>query len=186
MFTQTVHYPRLIISKKGFNPESTKLEKIIKWPKHEKETGLASFLRLCNYNRDLILNFAHISGFLSKVSRSSIVEWTPDLNLSFEKLKQHLLEPRIVKKPDPQRDFILETDGSSIAIGAVLTQKFDDTGLEHPVGFFSTSLTGSVRNYVAYELKMYAMVHEVEHFRMFLLGIEFLLRTDHSALRNQV
>ncbi len=31
---------------------------------------------------------------------------------------------------------------------------------------------------------MYAVVCAVEHFRMFLLGKKFLLRTDHSALRN--
>ena len=31
---------------------------------------------------------------------------------------------------------------------------------------------------------MYAVVRAVEHFRMFLLGKEFLLRTDHAALRN--
>ena len=31
---------------------------------------------------------------------------------------------------------------------------------------------------------MYAVVRAVEHFRMFLLGKEFLLRTDHSALSN--
>ena len=53
-----------------------------------------------------------------------------------------------------------------------------------PVGFFSRSLTGSERNYVAYELEMYAVVRAVEHFRVFLLGKEFLLRTDHAALRN--
>ena len=86
--------------------------------------------------------------------------------------------------PDPQRDFILETDGSRIALGAVLKQRFDDTELEHPVEFFSKSLTGSKRNYVAYEFEMFAVVRAVEHFRMFLLGEEFLLRTDHSALRN--
>ena len=70
---------------------------------------------------------------------------------------------------DPTQDFILETDGSRIALGALLKQRFDDTGLEHPVGFFSRSLTGSERNYVAYELAMYAVVRAVEHFRMFLL-----------------
>ena len=112
------------------------------------------------------------------------MEWTPDLNLSFEKLKQQLLEPRIVRMPDPQRDFILETDESLITLGAVLKQRFDDTGLKHPVGFFSRSLTGSKLNYVASELEMYAVVRAVEHFRMFLLGKDFLLRTDHSALCN--
>ena len=68
----------------------------------------------------------HISGPLYKVSTSRIVEWTPELNLSYDKLKQQLLEPRIVKMPDPQRDFILEADGSHIALGAVLKQNFDD------------------------------------------------------------
>ena len=98
-------------------------------------------------------------------------------------MKAQILTPRIVRLPEPQRDFILETDGSRIALGAVLKQKFDDTGLEHPVGFFSRSLSGSEHNYAAYELELYAGVRAVEHFRMFLLGKEFLLSTDHAALR---
>ena len=84
VFTQKVHYLGHIISKDGINPEPAKLEKISKWPKPEKGTGLASFLGLCNYYRDFIPNFAHISSPLYKVSRSSIMEWTPELNLSFE------------------------------------------------------------------------------------------------------
>ena len=184
VFTQKVHNLGHIISMEGINPEPTKLEKISKWPKPEKGTKFASFLGLCNYYRDLIPNFAHISCPLYKVSRSSIVEWTPELNFSFDKLKQQLLEPWIVRMPDPQRDFILETDGSRIVLGPVLKQKLDETGLEHPVGFVSRSLTYSERNYVAYELEMYAVVRAVEHFRMFLHGKEFLVRTDHSAIRN--
>ena len=31
---------------------------------------------------------------------------------------------------------------------------------------------------------MYAVIRAIEHFKMFLLGKEFLLRTDHFALRN--
>ena len=90
----------------------------------------------------------------------------------------------MVRIPDPQRDFMLETNESRIALGAVLKQKFDGTELEHQVGFFSRSLTGSKRHHVAYELEMYGVVRAGEHFRMLLLGKEFLLRTNHSALRN--
>ena len=64
----------------------------------------------------------------------------------------------------------------------MIKQRFDDTGLKHPVGFFSKSLTYSERNYVAYTLEMYAVVRA--HFRMFLLVKAFLLRTNHAALRN--
>ena len=101
-----------------------------------------------------------------------------------EQLKQQLLQPRIVRLPDPDRPFILKTDGSRVAVGAVLKQRVDDTGLEHPVGFFSRALTGSERNYAAYEAEPYSMVRAVEHFRMFLLSRKFLFRTDHAAIRN--
>ncbi len=66
----------------------------------------------------------------------------------------------------------------------MLKQRFDDTGFEHPVGFSSRALTGSERNYAAYEVELHAMVRAVEHFRMFLLENEFLLRSDNAALRN--
>ena len=72
----------------------------------------------------------------------------------------------------------------SRARSGTFKQKFDDTGLEHPVGFKSRFLTGSERNYVAYELEMYAVVRAVEHFRMFLLGKISCYKpiTQHSAI----
>ncbi len=74
VFTQKVHYLGHIISKECINPEPAKLEKINKLQKYEKGTGLASFLGLFNYYRDLIQNFAHINTPLYKVSMSSVVE----------------------------------------------------------------------------------------------------------------
>ena len=86
--------------------------------------------------------------------------------------------------PDPVRDFISKTNKSRIALGAVLKQKFDDAGFKHPVKFFSRCLTNLEQNYIAFEFEMYVMVRAVQHFRMFLLRKEFLLRSDHSAHRN--
>ena len=170
LFTQKVYYLGHVVSKDGINLEPDKLDKIRQWPRPERGTGLASFLGYCNYYRDLILSFAHISEPLYKASKRDIIDWDANLNANFEKLKSMISEPRIVRLPDPERSFILETDGRTVALGAVLKQKFDDTNLEHPVGFFSRTLSGSERNYCAYEIVMYALVRAVEHFRMFLLG----------------
>jgi len=71
-----------------------------------------------------------------------------------------------------------------VAVGVVYKQKFADTGLKHPVAFFSRALNGSERNYRVYELEMYAVVRATEHFRIYLLGAQFHLRTDHAALVN--
>ena len=184
LFTQAINYLGRVVSRDGINFDPAKLDKIRQWPKPKKGTGLASFHGLCNYYRDLIPSFAHMSDALYKLSSVDEISWTIALESKFEELKQQLLQPQIVRLPDPERPFILETDGSRVAVGADLKQRFDDTGLEHPVGFFSRALTGIERNYAAYDVELYAVVRAVEHFRMFLLNREFLLQTDHAALRN--
>ena len=59
----------------------------------------------------------------------------------FYSFQAKLLEPRLVWKLHFQLDFILDTDESCIVFGTMLKQKFDDTQLEHLVGFFNRSLT---------------------------------------------
>ena len=111
-----------------------------------------------------------------------IIDWTTNLSEKFEQLKTLMLLAPVVRLTDVEKEFVLETDGSKVAVGAVQTQQFDDTGLEHPIEFFDRALSGSKRNYAAYELEMYAVVRAVDHFQMFRLEREFLLRTGHMAL----
>ena len=70
-----------------------------------------------------------------------------------------------------------------MALGVVLKQRSFETGLEHSVGFFRFALTKFEPHYGAYELVMYSVVRAVENLQMFLLGRDFLLRTNHAALR---
>ena len=182
LFAETIQYLGHVVSSQGIRPETVKLDKILQWPRPETGVGLAGFLGFCNYYRDLVPAFANASDSLYKASKAKTITWTPELATKFEELKKLMLMAPVVRLPKVEESFILETDASQVALGAVMKQRFLDTGLEHPVGFFSKALSGSERNYSAYELEMYAVVRAVEHFRMFLLGREFLLRTDHAAL----
>jgi len=184
LFTRSIQYLGHVVSADGIRPDQVKLDRIREWPKPSTGSELASFLGLCNYYRDLVPSFAHTSDLLYQSSRKRYIEWTSALESAFEELKTKLLERPIVRLSDPQLSFILETDASTVAVGAVLKQKFLDTNLEHPVAFFSRALSGSERNYSVYELEMYAVVRAVEHFRIYLLGAPFHLRTDHAALVN--
>lgn len=102
----------------------------------------------------------------------------------FKALKTKLLRRPVARLPNLKNNFILETDASLVALGAVLKQSLRDKNLKHPVAFFRRVLTLTEQNYSVYELKIYAVVRVVEHLRVYLFGREFLLRTDNAALMN--
>lgn len=81
----------------------------------------------------------------------------------FKKLKKRLVERPIVQLTDIHQDLILKTDASTILVGAILKQMFNDTKQKHLVAFFSRLLTNAIRNYCAYELEMYLDVQAVEN-----------------------
>jgi hypothetical protein len=69
----------------------------------------------------------------------------PTSDNAFKELKTHMAEELLLFQPNPTAGFILRTDASDYAIGAVLCQKRN--GSELPVGFFSRKLTGSQLNW---------------------------------------
>jgi len=68
-----------------------------------------------------------------------------------------------------------------VGVGAVHSQ-LDDDGVEKPVAFASQSLSARERNYSTTEKETYAIVYALRHFRVYLLGRQFKLVTDHKAL----
>lgn len=77
-------------------------------------------------------------------------------------------------------DFILDTDATYDAIGAVLSQIQNEK--ETVISYGSRVLNNSERNYCVTRKELLAVVHFVQYFQHYLLGREFLLRTDHGSL----
>ena len=180
LFRSSIEYLGHVISEKGIAPGQEKIDRIRKWPFPSTGIEMLSFLGLCNYYRKLIPHFANWASSLYKVSRDSQIFLTPELEKSFENLKNAACNIPSIKIPDPEKPFIVETDASGVAVGAVLKQVGEDG--EVPVSFYSLGLTKSERNYSTYERELYAVVKACEAFRVFLLANPFILRTDHKAL----
>eukprot|EP00731_Ephydatia_muelleri_P023001 Em0015g584a len=100
---------------------------------------------------------------------------------SFEILCHLLSSPPILSYPDFTKPFILDTDASNDGIGGVLSQ-LDKDGREHVVAYGSRLLTKPERNYCVTRKELLAVVTFVTHFRTYLLGHTFTLRTDHGPL----
>ena len=84
--------------------------------------------------------------------------------------------------PDFEKEFIVHTDASLVAIGGVLSQIGED-GQEHPIAFCSRTLNAHERNYTVTERECLAVIHSYKQFRVYLHGRRFKVVTDHSSLR---
>ena len=96
-------------------------------------------------------------------------------------MKQKLTSVPILALPDWSKPFIIDTDASDTGIGAVLSQLQDD-GRECVIAYASRLLTKQERNYCVTRKELLAVVTFLQHFRQYLIGAMFTIRTDHSAL----
>ena len=87
----------------------------------------------------------------------------------------------ILSYPNFSKPFILDTDASDTAIGAVLSQM--QGGQEKVIAYASRTLSKSERKYCVTKKELLAVVHFIKYFRHYLYGRQFLVRTDHSSLR---
>ena len=104
--------------------------------------------------------------------------WTEAAEQAFQEIKGRLTITHILILPDFQQPFELHADASKVGIGAVLSQH------NKPIAYFSEKLTGSRLRYSTYDVEFYAIVQAIKQWRHYLFHAEFILCTDHEALKH--
>ena len=119
---------------------------------------------------------------MHKASKTkSSFTWTEETQEAFESLKKHLSFTPILAFPDVKEPFILYTDASLTAMGAVLAQVQD--GKEPSICYASKAFSKSQTIYSATKRELLAIVTFTRHFKHYLLGRQFKIVTDHCALQ---
>jgi len=149
-------------------------------PKNIRE--IRGWLGLAGYYRRFVENFAEIAQPLSQLTKKGIpFVWGSKQMQSFEKLKKVLCSNQVLIFPDFHKEFIVSTDASGTAVGAILSQNTEDG--ERPVAYASRQLNAAERNYSTTERELLAVIFATKQFRCYLLGKKFQLITDHAALK---
>jgi hypothetical protein len=182
-FYPEIEFTGHIVGKGGLKVMPDKIEKIRDWPTPKDKKDVQSFLGLAGYYRRFVQNFAAKASPLSRLTRKSEpFEWLPLQEQSFQDLKTALLHAPVLAKPRFDEDWILDTDASNQAIGAVLGQLYADQEV-HPVYFWSKQLSKAEQNYSTTDRECLAIVAACRKFRPYILGRHVTIHSDHSAIR---
>ena len=175
--SNSVEYLGHIISDGLLKADPAKLEAMSAWPTPTNVKQLRGFLGLTGYHRRFIAHYAMIAAPLTDLLKKDSFVWTDAATAAFNVLKTAMTTAPVLRLPDFSLPFCIETDALETGIGAVLLQS------DHPLAFFSKKLGPRRKVASTYHKELYAIVEAVQKWRQYLLGREFIIRTDQKSLK---
>jgi len=158
------------VSKHGVATDHDKLEVVRTWPTPKSVSDVRSFLGFAGFYQRFVKNFSRLAAPLSALTKKEVpFQWTDSEQVAFDNVKQALVSAPILAIPDPSRPYVLETDASGIALGAVLSQASESDSVR-PVSFMSRKLNVHEARYPAHELELLAVHDALMKWRHLLAG----------------
>ena len=184
LFQKQVPFLGHVVSPEGISCDPDKIKAVVEWEAPTNLKALRAYLGFTSYYRRFINRYSEIAAPLNALTQKGVPYiWDERCEIAFETLKKHLTESPVLAYPSniESEQFILDTDASNFGISGVLSQLQD--GTERVIAYASKSLNKAQRNYCTTNKELLAVVTFVKHFRHYLLGRKFLIRTDHSSLK---
>jgi hypothetical protein len=183
-----VKYLGHIISINGITPDIEKIDAIksMKTPNNIKQ--LQSFLGSINFYRGYIKNFAQIAQplyILLKTKKKSTWFWHSKQEKAFNILKNELIKEPILRHPNFNKEFYIQTDASDLGLGAVLLQygTNNESDILFPLAYASRSLNSAEHNYATIEKECIGIVFALEKFKYIIFGYTINILSDHKPLK---
>lgn len=178
---ETISFLGHTLTPDGIRVDDSKIAVIKQWPQPKNIHALRSFIGLANYYRRFVRDFSKLAAPLTGLLRKDVPYlWTTEHQQAFDKLKTALSSTPVIASPDPDKPYLLTTDASDTAIGAVLTQ--DHGHGQQPIAFESRKLTPAEQIYPTHDKELLAIVHALKVWRHYLEGADLKIITDHHSL----
>ena len=176
-FTHRVIFLGFVVTPDRVSADPKKIKSIVEWPVPKSVHEVRSFHGLATFYRRFIRGFSTIVAPITDCFRKGQFEWTKAADRAFLDVKKKMTQAPILRLPDFSKVFEVACDASGVGIGGVLSQE------SHPIAFFSEKLNEAKLKYSTYDKELYAVVQALRYWRHYLLPHEFVLFSDHEALR---
>ncbi|VDC04626.1 unnamed protein product [Peniophora sp. CBMAI 1063] len=179
-----VEYLGLLISPGNVSMDPVKVQGITDWPTPKNLSHVNQFLGFCNFYRRFIEGYSALTRPLDALRKKDVAwRWGIEEERAFREIKHRFVSAPLLMMPDTHAPFVVETDASDFAVGAVLSQ-YDAQGDLRPVAFFSKAMAPAERNYDIYDKELLAIVRALEEWRPYLEGSphRVTIYSDHKNL----
>jgi hypothetical protein len=121
---ESVKFLGHIVSARGTEPDSYKVEAVREFATPTSLTDVRAFIGMASYYRRFIKNFADIAALFHDLTKGRQPEFcrTPVADKAFNDLKSRLCSAPILSLPVFSVPFTIYTDASDFGFGAVLSQ----------------------------------------------------------------
>jgi hypothetical protein len=177
-----LHFYGMNFSKDGIQPDSSKIEALLKMKSPTNVSEVLSLLGMLNYSSRFIPKYSTITAPIRKLTKSDAnFEWSDEQKAAFDTLVQHLSGKPILAYFDVNKETEILVDASPVGIAGILVQR-DKQGQLKPVAYGSRSLTEVEQRYSQLEREALAVVWSCEHFHIYVYGKPVTVHTDHKPL----
>lgn len=196
LFQKECEYLGHVVSEEGISIPDRYTKIIRDWPLPDTMKKLRGWFGKINYYRRFMATYYKVAEPLLKYLKSDgpitssrqesqrklPIADDPEAVKAFNELKEALLSSKVLAHPDfnSPNPFIVDSDFCGTGIGFVLSQI--QKKIERPIAFGAKKLTKGQLGYGSHKGEMLAAVCAIEHFRYYLMGRKFVLRTDNNAL----
>lgn len=153
-----------------------------RWAPPKSPLEMQRTLGVFNFFRDFVPRFATIARPLQRYAALTEKRgMDEEEHEAFQELVQALVNC-VPLKPFIEASFVLQTDASAYAVGAVLFQRLPDDLLYGPVAVMSKALDIHQQNYPIRQKELLAIVLALKRWRVWVLGRQIDVYTDHQSL----
>ncbi|XP_072993886.1 LOW QUALITY PROTEIN: uncharacterized protein [Typha latifolia] len=153
------------------------IDHLRQWLEPRTIRDVRSFHGLAIFYHRFIKGFSTIMAPITECLKKGEFKWSVSATKAFTEIKKKMVEALVMRLPDFTKVFEVTCDASGVGIGGILSQE------GHPIAYFSEKLNETRQRYTTYDKEFYAVVQSLRHWRHYLLPQEFVIFSDHEALR---